>query len=163
MPFSGPNGFKTLSLKEGKMRYSLGILKPDCTRRGLVEKAFELVRGYGLKILFTKKMRFKSEDAEFLYSRCRGSNFFGNLVEFMTSGEVILYLVEVKNGDCAIKKLNKITGYTNPADAQKGTLRSLGIDLRENIAHSTADEYTFWSEIRHFLTKEEISELKLEL
>jgi len=80
----------------------------------------------------------------------------------MTSGEVILYLVEARNGTCAIKGLNKVTGYTNPADAREGTLRSLGKDVRENIAHSTADATTFWSEARYFLTEEEISELKLE-
>lgn len=144
------------------MRYSLGILKPDCLRRGLVDQAFELVRGHGLRVVFTKKMKLERKDVEFLYSRCRESHFFGNLVEFMTSGEVILYLVETGNGTCAIKGLNKVTGYTNPADARKGTLRSLGKDVRENIAHSTADATTFWSEARHFLTEEEISKLELE-
>lgn len=144
------------------MRYSLGILKPDCVRRGLVDQAFELVRGYGLRIVLTKRMKLEPKDAEFLYSRCRESHFFESLVEFMTSGEVILYLVEARNGTCAIKGLNKVTGYTNPADAREGTLRSLGKDVCENISHSTADATTFWSEARYFLTEEEISELKLE-
>lgn len=143
------------------MRYSFGILKPDCLRRGLVADAVNLVCELGLKIIYLRRCRLATNDAEFLYSRCKGSDFFPGLVEFMTSGEVILYIVESENGVCAIECLNKATGYTDPVNAKPRTLRSMGRSIRENIAHSTADQDTFWSEVRYFLTDDEINELRL--
>lgn len=144
------------------MRHSFGLLKPDCLRRGLVANALNLVHEWGLKIIYLKRCKLATEDAEFLYSRCKESDFFSDLVEFMTSGEVILYIVESEGGICAIECLNKATGYTDPADAKPGTLRSLGISIRDNIAHSTANQNTFWSEIRYFLTDDEINQLGLD-
>lgn len=81
----------------------------------------------------------------------------------MTSGEVIIYIAEAPNGKCAIATLNSVTGHTNPELAKSNTLRSLGSDVCENIAHSTADENTFWDEVRYFLSVEDIKRLGLEL
>lgn len=144
------------------MKYSFGILKPDCVRRDLIDQAFEVVRARGLKVIFSKKIRLTSESAQFLYNRCRESNFFENLIYFMTSGDVVVYVVEALNGECAIKTLNSATGHTNPAQAKPNTLRSLGFDVCENIAHSTTDEQTFWLEVNHFLNEQERLDLKLE-
>lgn len=143
------------------MKYSFGVLKPDCLKRGLVEDVFGLVRSGGLDIVFSRRQMLTTSDAEFLYSRCKESDFFQGLIEFMTSGEVIIYIVKSEDQICAIDSLNRVTGHTNPADAKPQTLRNLGISIRENIAHSTADESTFWSEVNYFLTENEISELKL--
>jgi nucleoside-diphosphate kinase len=144
------------------MRYSFGILKPDCIRRNLVEEAQRLVLVSGLQIVFSKKRRLERPDVEFLYSRCRNSDFFGNLIRFMISGDVVTYVVESRDGSCAIRTLNEVTGHTNPENAQPGSLRHLGVNVCENIAHSTMDEGSFWAEIRYFLTEEELALLKLE-
>lgn len=144
------------------MRYSLGILKPDCVRRGLVDVALGLVQNYGLRVIFKKKTLLESKDAEFLYSRCAEADFFKPLVKFMTSGEVLIYIVEIDGDDCAIKILNEATGHTDPSVARSGTIRKLGLSVRENLAHSTMNEETFWSELVYFLTEKEVGELKLE-
>ncbi|MBI2065535.1 MAG: hypothetical protein HYT68_00480 [Candidatus Zambryskibacteria bacterium] len=145
------------------MKHSFGVLKPDCVRRNLVNQAFKLIRSSGLKVIFSKKLRFEPKDAEFLYFRCRNSYFFESLIKFMTSGEVVIYIVEARNGECAINILNEIVGHTDPTKAKPGTLRSLGIDVCENITHSTADEKSFQSEVMYFLNNEEIKRLKLVL
>lgn len=134
------------------MRYSFGLLKPDCVERGLVEKAFTLIRSSGLKIVYLRQIKLTRKDVEFLYSRCLQSTFFENLVNFMTSGDVIIYLVKSDNKkDDAIRILNSVTGFTDPSRAKSKTLRGLGENVCRNIAHSTADEETFWSEVRYFI------------
>jgi len=143
------------------VKYSFGILKPDCVRRGLVDDAFTMVRKFDLEIILYKKTLLTVQDVEFLYSRCSAAPFFQNLVRFMTSGEVVVYLVRSSGEMCAIKALNKATGYTDPLVARPGTLRSMGTDVCENIAHSTSDQESFWAEVRHFLPGE-VNALKLE-
>ncbi|MDD5318378.1 MAG: nucleoside-diphosphate kinase [Candidatus Pacebacteria bacterium] len=144
------------------MKYSFGVLKPDCIKLNLVDRAIELVCSRGLRIIFSKKVMLKPIDVEFLYSRCRQLSFFENLLKFMTSGEIMVYITESTDSNCAIRTLNSVTGHTNPVEAKPDTLRSMGKNVCENIAHSTADEQTFWSEVRYFLTKEEIKTLRLE-
>lgn len=75
----------------------------------------------------------------------------------MTSGDVVIYVVEAVNGECAIRTLNSVTGHTDPLQAKPGTLRRFGLSVCENIAHSTADEQTFWSEVNHLMNQQERS------
>lgn len=144
------------------MKYSFGMLKPDCIKRNLVSKATDLIERGGLKIIFSKRTLLEKRDVSFLYSRCKESPFFENLITFISSGEVVLYIVEASEGICAIRTLNSVTGNTDPAKAKPNTLRSLGISVCENIAHSTDNEKTFWSEVTYFLGDIEITNLKLE-
>lgn len=145
------------------MKYSFGILKPDCVERNLIEKVFQLIRARELKIIYSKQIRLSERDVEFLYGRCRQYNFFENMIKFMTSGDVVIYLVKSKNEEDAIRILNSVTGSTDPTKAKQGTLRGLGENVCRNIAHSTADSETFWSEVKYFLNNKEILTLGLEL
>lgn len=134
------------------MRYSFGLLKPDCIERNLVEKAFDLIRSRGLEIIYLRQIKLSRKDVEFLYSRCRQSTFFENLVTFMTSGYVIIYLVKSTDEKVdTIKVLNSITGFTDPLGAKPNTLRGLGENVCRNIAHSTTNKKTFWSEVHYFI------------
>lgn len=93
----------------------------------------------GLKILLQKKFRFDRKGVEIVYNRCMGMEFFEGLADFLTSGDSIALLIEDVDNN-AIRKLNSIIGNTDPKLAKQGTIRSLGQDIRYNLAHSTSDE-----------------------
>lgn len=139
------------------MRYSFGLLKPDCLERNLVGKAFELIQSRGLRIVYLKQTKLNRKDVEFLYSRCLKSTFFENLVNFMTSGDVIIYLVKSDTKNDAISILNSVTGFTDPSGAKPNTLRGLGESVCRNIAHSTADRESFWSEVIYFINNQHVA------
>ncbi len=141
------------------MGYSFGVLKPDCLERGLRQRAFSRIEGVGLTVVFEKKLRFSRADAEFLYDRCRSSSFFENLVRFMTSNDVVVYVV--KGDGCAIETLNEVVGHTNPSLAKSGTLRSLGESVCRNISHSTASPETLKREASYFLSTQERMDIGL--
>jgi len=146
--------------EKNKFQYSFGVLKPDCIRRNLVSKAFELVESNKLEIIFKKEYLFSREDVEHLYERCLDAPWFNELVEYMTSGVSILYITKTKlENVCAIETLNNVTGFRIPEKAKEKTLRKLGTSVKENIAHSTSDIDKFWYEVRYFLKKEEIDKL----
>lgn len=145
------------------MKYSFGILKPDCIERNLIEKAFQLIQSRGLEIIYSKQIRLSKRDVEFLYSRCRQYDFFENMIKFIISGDAVIYLVKSKNEEDAIHTLNSVTGFTDPARAKHGTLRGLGENVCRNISHSTANSETFWSEVKYFLSNKEILTLGLKL
>ena len=143
------------------MKYSFGVLKPDCIERGLVQTAFRLMSGRGLEVVYHKQQRLNRKDAEFLYARCRQSSFFPDLVEFMTSGDVVIYVVESLNGGDAIRTLNSVVGHTDPTQAKPGTIRGLGESVRRNLSHSTIDTRTFTREVQYFLSDEQLRMLGL--
>jgi len=138
------------------MKHSFGLLKPDCLERELVEKALGLIENRGLKVVFIKKYRFSIEDVYFLYNHCIGKEFFGNMINFFTSNDSILYVVKTNNEEINVfKLLNSVVGDTNPINAKPNTLRNLGESISRNIAHSSSNEETFIREVCYFLTAEE--------
>lgn len=146
-----------------KAKYSFGVLKPDCIRRKLTQKAFQIIEKGGLKIIYRKDYKFSKKDVEHLYERCLDAPWIDTLVEYMTSNKSILYIAEIKDCNlCAITTLNDITGFRIPEQAKKGTLRRLGESVKENISHSTSDIDKFWYEVEYFFTSEEIKKLGIE-
>ncbi|MBI5306735.1 hypothetical protein HZB04_04110 [Candidatus Wolfebacteria bacterium] len=141
------------------MKYAVSILKPDCLQRKLVGTVKQILLSSGLKILLQKKFRFDRKGVEIVYNRCMGLEFFEGLTDFLTSSDSIALLVE--DADNAIRKLNSVVGNTNPKLAKPGTIRSLGEDIRYNLAHSTADEQAFWREVRYIFTKNELQKIGL--
>lgn len=135
------------------MGYSFGVLKPDCLERGLETQIFSILKLSGLEVITAKRKRLSILEAEFLYDRCRKNNFFLDLISFMTSGDVLLYVV-TGDGE-TIESLNKTIGHTNPKLAESGTVRSLGESVCRNLSHSTASEHTFQREVSYFLTRQE--------
>ncbi len=135
--------------------FSFGVLKPDCVQRRLVERAFALIAERGLEIVLRKKVILSRADAAFLYRRLAERDFFPRLVDFMTSAEVVLFVVQSQNGD-AVRELNGVTGHTDPAQAKPKTLRSMGENPCHNISHSSSDEATAREDFSYFFSDEEL-------
>jgi len=106
---------------------TLSIIKPDATRRNLTGKINAMIEGAGLRIIAQKRVRWDKADAEAFYAVHRERPFFNDLVAFMTSGPIVLQVLE---GDDAVARYRKVMGATNPADAEPGTIRK---DFAESI------------------------------
>ena len=140
------------------MKFSFGILKPDCIERGLVAEIMSILTTNGFKVILTKRFTFTRQIIESVYERAVGREYFGSMCEFLTSGESIAVLVGSDNED-AILKLNSVVGNTDPKLAKAGTVRTHGENVCRNIMHSTADEQTFYDEVKIFFTTEELKEV----
>ncbi|MEK9753816.1 MAG: nucleoside-diphosphate kinase [Rhodospirillaceae bacterium] len=133
---------------------TLSIIKPDATRRNLTGKINARFEDAGLKIVAQKRVRLTRAQAEGFYHVHKERAFFNDLVEFMTSGPVV---VQVLEGDNAIQRNRDIMGATNPANAEAGTIRK---DFAENIeansVHGSDAPETAAEEISYFFSKLEI-------
>lgn len=139
------------------MRYSLGIMKPDCVERGLIDRVLSMVINAGLKVMAVKILCLKQSDIDIVYERCKYKEFYKDMSAFLLSGDVCIYVVE---GSDAINRLNVLVGETNPLLADSGTIRGeLGESLRRNITHSSMNEDSFWKELNVFFTAEEINSM----
>ncbi len=106
---------------------TLSIIKPDATRRNLTGTINARFEEAGLRIVAQRRIRLSKEQAEGFYDVHRERPFFDGLVAFMTSGPVV---VQVLEGEGAVKHNREVMGATNPADAADGTIRK---DFAENI------------------------------
>ncbi len=106
---------------------TLSIIKPDATRRNLTGKIIAKFEDAGLKVVASRRLKLSQADAEAFYGVHRERPFFRSLVEFMTSGPVV---VQVLEGEGAIAKNREVMGATNPANAAPGTIRK---DFAESI------------------------------
>lgn len=130
------------------MKYSFGLLKPDCLKRGLVEEVFEMIESAGLRIVTSKQVRLTEAQVAGVWPTCVGEYFYEEMVEFSLSGDSIVFIAE---GDNAIDRLSDLVGHHDPAIAKEGTIRKrFATSLMENIIHSTLDEKTFWEETALF-------------
>lgn len=133
---------------------TLSIIKPDATRRNLTGKINARFEEAGLRIVAQKRVHLTQSQAEGFYHVHRERAFFGDLVEFMTSGPVV---VQVLEGEDAIQRNRDIMGATNPANADEGTIRK---DFAENIeansVHGSDAPETAAEEIAYFFSQLEI-------
>ena len=106
---------------------TLSIIKPDATRRNLTGKIIAKFEDAGLRVIASRRIRLSKADAEAFYAVHRERPFFPSLVAFMTSGPVV---VQVLEGENAIAKNREVMGATNPANAAPGTIRK---DFAESI------------------------------
>ena len=106
---------------------TLSIIKPDATRRNLEGKIIAKIQEAGLKIAAMKRKRWTRYEAEKFYEVHKERPFYHDLVEFMTSGPIVLMVLE---GENAIAKYREVMGATNPAEAAPGTIRA---EFAENI------------------------------
>jgi nucleoside-diphosphate kinase len=114
---------------------TLLIVKPDAVRRGLIGEVLSRIERKGLRIREMRMMRIDRELAEEHYGEHRGKPFFEELVEFITSGDVVVARVE---GEQAISVLRTLMGPTDPAQAPPGTIRGdLGLLITENLVHGS--------------------------
>jgi len=133
---------------------TFSILKPDATRRNLTGKVNALIEGAGLRIVAQKRVRLTRDQAETFYAVHKARPFFGELVETMTSGPVV---VQVLEGEGAILRYREIMGATNPANAAPGTIRKEhALSMGEKSAHGSDAPETAQIEIAQFFAGNEI-------
>lgn len=114
---------------------TFSIIKPDATKRNLTGKINAVIEDAGLRIVAQRRIRMTKEEAEDFYDIHRERPFYGELVEFMTSGPVV---VQVLEGDNAVARYREIMGATNPKDAADGTIRKLfAQSVGENSVHGS--------------------------
>jgi nucleoside-diphosphate kinase len=133
---------------------TLSIIKPDATRRNLTGKINARFEDAGLRIVAQRRVRLTKEQAEGFYDVHRERAFFGDLVAFMTSGPVV---VQVLEGDNAVARNREIMGATNPANADEGTIRKdFAESIEANSVHGSDSQENAEKEIRYFFSDLEI-------
>lgn len=133
---------------------TFSILKPDATERNLTGAINSIIEKAGLRIVAQKRVRISREQAEKFYAIHRERPFFGELVDFMTSGPVV---VQVLEGDNAIAKYREVMGGTDPAKAAVGTIRKTHAkSIGENSVHGSDAPETAIREIAQFFSENEI-------
>ena len=127
---------------------TLSIIKPDAVAKNLIGEIYARFESNGLKIIAARMMRLSQTDAEGFYEVHRGRPFFNDLVEFMISGAV---MVQVLEGEDAIKKNRMLMGTTNPEEAEKGTIRAdYAESMQINSVHGSDASVTATVEIAYF-------------
>jgi nucleoside-diphosphate kinase len=133
---------------------TFSILKPDATARNLTGAINALIEKSGLRIIAQRRVRMTREQAETFYAVHRERPFFSELVAFMTSGPVV---VQVLEGDNAIAKYREVMGATDPAKAAAGTIRKLHArSMGENSVHGSDAANTAAQEIAQFFAGNDI-------
>jgi nucleoside-diphosphate kinase len=133
---------------------TFSILKPDATRRNITGAVNAVIEKAGLRIVAQKRIRMTRAEAETFYGVHRERPFFGELVEFMTSGPVV---VQVLEGENAIARYREVMGATNPANAAEGTIRKqFAQSVGENTVHGSDSPENAAIEIAQFFSGNEI-------
>ncbi len=133
---------------------TFSILKPDATQRNLTGAINAVIEKAGLRIVAQKRIRMTRQEAEAFYAVHKERPFFGELVQFMTSGPVV---VQVLEGDNAVAKYREIMGATNPAQAAEGTIRKqFAQSVGENSVHGSDSVDNAKIEIAQFFSGNEI-------
>ena len=134
---------------------TLSIIKPDATRRNITGSIVAALEGGGLRVVAQKRLRLSREQAERFYEVHRQRPFFDGLVAFMTSGPVV---VQVLEGEDAIARNRDIMGATDPAKAAPGTIRALhGESVEANSVHGSDGVDTARQEVAFFFAEDEIT------
>ncbi|MSO98204.1 MAG: nucleoside-diphosphate kinase [Rhodospirillaceae bacterium] len=133
---------------------TFSIIKPDATRRNLTGKINALLEEGGLRIVAQKRIHMTRAQAEAFYGVHKDRPFFGSLVSFMTSGPVV---VQVLEGENAVARNREIMGATNPANAAPGTIRkTFAESIEANSAHGSDSPENAAIEIAYFFAGCEI-------
>ncbi len=133
---------------------TLSIIKPDATRRNLTGRINARFEEAGLRIVAQRRLRLSRAEAEAFYDVHKERPFYGSLCEFMTSGPVV---VQVLEGENAIARNREVMGATNPADAAPGSIRAdMAESLEANSVHGSDAADTAAREIAFFFSETEI-------
>lgn len=136
------------------MERTLSIIKPDATKRNITGSINALFEKAGLKIVAQRRIQLTKEQAEKFYEIHKERPFYNSLVEFMTSGPVVIQVLE---GDNAVMLNRQVMGATNPADAEEGTVRKLFAEsIEANSVHGSDSLENAKIEIDFFFKPEEI-------
>lgn len=134
---------------------TLSIIKPDGVKRSLIGEIFGRFEKAGLKIIAIKRVQLTRAQAEGFYAVHRERPFFKSLVDYMTSGPVVISVLE---GENSIKKNREIMGATNPKDAAPGTIRAdFAKSIEANTVHGSDAPETAQFETRYFFNAFELA------
>ena len=133
---------------------TFSIIKPDATKRNLTGKINAVIEDAGLRVVAQRRIRMTEAQAKTFYEVHKERPFYGELVEFMTSGPVV---VQVLEGDNAVAKYREVMGATNPAQAAPGTIRALfAQSVGENSVHGSDSLENAEIEISQFFNEADI-------
>jgi len=133
---------------------TLSIIKPDAVAKNVIGKIVDRFESNGLRIAAMKKIQLSKSDAGKFYEVHAGRPFFGELVEFMTSGPVVVMVLE---GENAVSKNRELMGATNPKEAEKGTIRADFADsIDANAVHGSDSLENAKIEIDFFFAGREV-------
>ena len=133
---------------------TFSIIKPDATRRNLTGGVTKMLEDAGLRVVASKRIRMTKEQAEGFYGVHRERPFFNDLVAFMTSGPVV---VQVLEGENAVQRNRDIMGATNPENADAGTIRKVYAEsIEANSVHGSDSDENAAIEIAYFFKPDEI-------
>ncbi|PSM52244.1 nucleoside diphosphate kinase [Campylobacter blaseri] len=136
------------------MQQTLSIIKPDAVKKGVIGKILDRFESNGLRIAAMKKIQLSTEDAKAFYAVHKDRPFYGELVEFMTSGPVVVSILE---GENAVAKNRELMGATNPKEAAPGTIRADFADsIDANAVHGSDSLENATIEIAFFFSNREI-------
>ena len=136
------------------MEQTLSIIKPDAVKKGVIGKIISRFETNGLRIAAAKKLQLSVDDAKKFYEVHKERPFYGELVEFMTSGPVVVMVLE---GDSAVAKNRELMGATNPKEAAPGTIRAdFAESIDANAVHGSDSLENAKNEIAFFFAKREI-------
>ena len=133
---------------------TFSIIKPDATRRNLTGAITKMLEDGGLRVVASKRIKMSREQAEGFYAVHKERPFFNDLCTFMTSGPVV---VQVLEGDDAVKRNRDVMGATNPANADDGTIRKTYAEsIEANSVHGSDSDENAQIEIDYFFKPDEI-------
>ena len=133
---------------------TFSIIKPDATRRNLTGAVTKMLEEAGLRVVASKRIQMSRDQAEGFYAVHKERPFFGELVNFMISGPVV---VQVLEGENAMQTNRDVMGATNPTDAAPGTIRKeLSESIEANSVHGSDSDENAATEIAFFFNADEI-------
>ena len=135
---------------------TLSIIKPDAVANNVIGEIYSRFEKAGLKIVAAKMLQLSDESAGGFYAEHKGKGFYDDLIEFMTSGPVV---VQVLEGENAVTLNRELMGATNPENAEQGTIRKLyALNVQENSVHGSDSVENAKIEIEFFFDDKDIVE-----
>ncbi|WP_150137920.1 nucleoside-diphosphate kinase [Candidatus Enterovibrio escicola] len=133
---------------------TLSIVKPDAVERNLIGAIYQRIEAVGLRLIAVKMLHLSEEQAKGFYAEHEGKHFYADLITFMTSGPII---VQVLEGEAAIDRYRELMGKVNPDEAAYGTIRSdYAINICVNSVHGSDSQIAAKREIAYFFSEDEI-------
>ena len=133
---------------------TLSIIKPDATRRNITGKIIDKLESAGLRVIAQKRVKWTKQQAEAFYAVHRERPFYNDLVAFMTSGPIVLQVLE---GEDAVARNREVMGATDPADAAPGTIRAeFAESIEANSVHGSDSAENAATEIAMCFSEEQI-------
>jgi len=136
------------------LRKSLFMIKPDAVSKNLIGPIISAVESAGFRIVAMKMLRLSPGEAGEFYAVHRGKPFYDGLVDFISSGRIVVAVVE---GEGGVERLREVVGTTDPAKAAEGTIRrAFAEDIQRNAVHASDSDENAIKEIEFFFSRREL-------